>query len=160
MAAWKWTGSNDELLSRQTDVRFWTANMAIMAFLGLNKQLDIQTLFTEIGRELAHTGGWYDHRQTVQMLFILSLLLLAVIAIFTLLWSFRRMAGPVRVAAIGLCSLVTFIVMRAASFHHVDQFLGKNLNGFRWNGILELGGILIISAAAWQHQRKKLPKER
>lgn len=129
--------------------------MVIMMFLGLNKQLDIQTLFTQIGRHFAHTGGWYDQRQTVQILFMIGLSLLAVLAVFGMLWSFRKMAVAVRVAAIGLCFLVTFIVVRAASFHHVDQFLGEELNGLRWNGILELGGILIISTAAWQYQRKR-----
>lgn len=152
--------SNGWRSSAKFEARFWISNIVIMAFLGLNKQLDIQTLFTEIGRHFAHTGGWYDQRQTIQILFILALSLLAIIAICALFWSLRKMAAAVRVAAIGLCFLCAFVVVRAASFHHVDNFLGEKISGLRWNGILELGGILIITAAAWQYQRKRSYRKR
>ena len=42
-----------------------------------------------------------------------------------------------------------FVVIRAASFHHVDAFLASRLGGLRWNWILELGGILIVAVGAF-----------
>ena len=118
-----------------------------MIFLGVNKQLDLQTLFTQIGRYYAHFGGWYDQRQMVQTLFILGLSIAAVILAFTLLWIFRKLAAEVRVAVIGLCLLAAFIVIRAASFHHTDRFLGENVIGLRWNAVFELGSIVFVAAA-------------
>jgi len=32
---------------------FWSAICLLMIFLGINKQLDLQSLFTEVGRQIA-----------------------------------------------------------------------------------------------------------
>ena len=48
----------------------------------------------------------------------------------------------------GLAFLLTFIVVRAVSFHHVDMFLGTRIAGLRMNWILELTGIGLVGAAA------------
>ena len=53
--------SDDSRASTKFEAGFWTASMVIVASLGINKQLDIQTLFTETARELALVGGWYDN---------------------------------------------------------------------------------------------------
>ena len=126
-----------------------------MALLGFNKQLDLQTLFTQIGRYSAQMGGWYDQRQTVQFLFIIGLTCVAGMAAFTLLWIFRKLATEIRMASAGLCILVAFIVIRAAAFHHVERFLGGDLIGLRWNAILELGSIIIIAAAGFLYRRSR-----
>lgn len=141
--------------SSRSEIGFWRIVSILMIFLGFNKQLDIQTLFTQIGRYIAHAGGWYDQRQTVQFLFIIGLCCIAVIAAFALLWIFRKLATEIRVAAAGLCILGAFIVIRAASFHHVDRFLGEHLIGLRWNAIFELGGIVIIAAAGFAYRRNR-----
>ena len=44
--------------------------------------------------------------------------------------------------------ILGFVVIRAASFHHVDAFLAARLGGIKWNWILELGGIAVVAAAA------------
>ena len=31
-----------------------------MLLLGINKQLDLQSLFTEVMRDMAHAQGWYN----------------------------------------------------------------------------------------------------
>ena len=45
----------------------------------------------------------------------------------------------------GLAFLSAFIVIRATSFHHVDQLLHIHLLGFKINWILELGGIIYVA---------------
>src|SRR5215471_20103805 len=49
-------------------------------------------------------------------------------------------------------TLVTgYVLIRAASFHHVDRFIGRTILGFRWNWILEMGGIaLVLFASQWR----------
>jgi hypothetical protein len=44
--------------------------------------------------------------------------------------------------------ILGFVVIRAASFHHVDAFLVARLGGVKWNWILELGGITFVALAA------------
>src|SRR5882724_9610864 len=48
----------------------WRAVSILFLALGINKQLDLQTALTELGRVLAYYQGWYGERQTVQVWFI------------------------------------------------------------------------------------------
>ena len=41
-----------------------------------------------------------------------------------------------------------FILIRAASFHHVDRMLGEQVMCLKMNWILELGGISLILLGA------------
>ena len=92
-------------LSSRYEIGFWRFVAILMTFLGFNKQLDLQTLFTKIGSYFAHVGGWYDQRQTVQFLFIIGLSCVAGVTAFTLLWIFRKLATEIRIASAGLCIL-------------------------------------------------------
>src|SRR3954452_14044830 len=49
---------------------FWAVVLCAMVLLGVNKQLDLQTWLTEIGRDLARSEGWYQRRQVFQVAFI------------------------------------------------------------------------------------------
>lgn len=126
---------------------FWAVFAAAMTFLGLNKQLDLQTWLTFFGRSLALNEGWYNSRQTVQAAFI------GVVAMggMASLYALRRLAGkasrPVVLALVGGLFLGCFIVIRASSFHHVDRLLGLNFQGLKINWILELGSISWIASA-------------
>jgi hypothetical protein len=43
---------------------------------------------------------------------------------------------------------LTFIVMRAASFHHVDMGLAASFLGMKWVWLVELAGISLVAIAA------------
>src|SRR5437870_8384091 len=51
---------------------FWRGIFFMLVLLGINKQLDIQSAVTELGRILAISEGWYDQRQMVQLWFIVA----------------------------------------------------------------------------------------
>ena len=65
----------------------------------------------------------------------------------------RGVGGSMWLAITGAIFLVCFIVICAASFHHVDRMLGLQLGVLRLNVALELGGILAILLAAWLRLR-------
>ena len=48
----------------------------------------------------------------------------------------------------GTVFLICFVAIRAASFHHIDRFIGIRLAGMRMNWILELGGIGLVAYGA------------
>ncbi|MGB5076923.1 MAG: hypothetical protein WBO17_05530, partial [Sphingorhabdus sp.] len=79
-----------------------------------------------------------------------------------LLWILRKTAGSVKAALVGLGFLGAFVIIRAASFHHVDAFLGRNLLGARWNWILELGAIITIASACiiYVQSAKRIKRQR
>ena len=49
--------------------------------------------------------------------------------------------------------LLTFIVVRAISFHHFDLFLKARVGGLKMNWVLELGGIALVALAALRERR-------
>ena len=55
LAGWKLAGSNDRIHRREKWV--WLAVAVVMAFLCVNKQLDLQSLLTDIGRVLSRQEG-------------------------------------------------------------------------------------------------------
>ena len=58
-----------------------------------------------------------------------------------------------KTAAIGLVLLFAFIVMRAASFHHMDKWVTRNVAGMRSGWWLELLGITVTGLSAIAYAR-------
>jgi len=138
--------------------RMWLGIGVLMSFLCINKQLDLQSLFTDVGRVLATREGWYDQRRTVQRWFVIAVAAAGAMTFVIMAWKIRSILRESIVLLLGLSSLLTFIVIRAASFHHVDVLLGSKLLGVRVNWILELTGIALIALSAAQSARH--PRER
>jgi hypothetical protein len=126
----------------------WLGLAVILLLLGINKQLDLQTALTEIGRILARRQGWYDNRRRVQAVFIACVALFGLATFRAVLLLARGELRSLRAVLAGTLFLICFVTIRAASFHHIDMFLGTNLVGFRMNWIIELGGIAFIIAGA------------
>jgi hypothetical protein len=128
--------------------RFWLVLAGLMLALGINKQLDLQSLVTQIGRDTVRDLGLYSERRGLQLGFIFAVSLVCVGALAGFLWAARGKLKRRWLALAGMCFIVGFVMIRAASFHHVDIFLGERLGGLRWNWILELGGIAVVATAA------------
>lgn len=132
---------------RQRD-RIWLAVALGMAGLCVNKQLDLQSLFTAIGRVAAHHEGWYAQRRDYQKWFVLGVLAGAGGFGGWFVWRFNAFWQRHKLLSAGVVFLATFIVVRAISFHHVDVFLKSRLLGAKMNWVLELGGIFLVGLAA------------
>lgn len=129
--------------------RFWYIVSILMLCLGINKQLDLQTWFTEFGRDTAMSQGWYAYRRVAQIVFIAGLLLLSLsCAVGMLRWA--RLADRYAVrAAVGVALLLAFVLMRATSFHHIDAVLGLEVaESVTFNAALELSGVCLVGWAA------------
>ena len=127
---------------------FWTMLAAITAVLAVNKQLDLQTWLTFTIKRMAQAQGWYEERRIVQLVFIIAI---AGAGAFGMRQAWRLVRGHARELWLGLAGLflvVSFVVIRAASFHHIDYFLKTDLAGIRMNWVLELGGIAVVAIAA------------
>lgn len=139
------------------DRRFWLGTAILLVILGFNKELDLQSLLTTEGRDIARHGGWYEQRRLVQGIFLLLLGIGGVIAALSLVRWLRRSAFEVKMAAVGIVILFTFILIRAGSFHHIDNWVTINVAGLRSGWWLELAGIIVIalSAFAYRSRRKR-----
>jgi hypothetical protein len=142
--------------STSQDQKIWYAISITFFALGVNKQLDLQTAFTELGRVIAVEEGWYKQRQTVQVYFIIGVTLFCGWASITLLVWARHSSLPTWLALVGTTSVIGYVLIRAASFHHIDRFIGSTVLGFRWNWLLEMGGIaIVIFASLWRKYQTK-----
>jgi hypothetical protein len=131
----------------------WGGLAALLVLLGINKQLDLQTWLTFAVRRIAIDQGWYERRRQAQALFFVFVALFGVAGLGFLWWLGWGLGN--RLAIVGGTFLTSFVLVRASSFHHVDQLLGFELGGLKMNWVLELGGIWCIAWAAW----RKPPRE-
>jgi hypothetical protein len=138
--------------------RFWACMALVMLLLGINKQLDLQTWFTELGRDFALEQGWYARRRAVQVMFIVWLILVAVVGWGWLRVRMRALDRYAKRAALGLLLLAVFVVVRAASFHHVDKLIGIRFDNVSVNVALELSGICFVCFAALSRLRSTQSK--
>ena len=129
---------------RSADRSIWWGICLFLIALGINKQLDLQSLLTQYGRDILKAKGLYEQRGVFQGVFVTAVVVFNVAGSLALTWVMRARDKAVRTALAGSALLLTFIAIRAASFHHVDLFLGSALFGARFNAILELGAIGVI----------------
>jgi hypothetical protein len=134
--------------------RAWRFISCLFLALGINKQLDLQSALTEVGRILAQAQGWYAQREAVQLDFILLVAVACLIAPIVLIILVRRSPLSTSLALIGTAMVLCFVFIRAASFHHFDRFIGSQVFGLPWNWILEMSGIsLVLLASQWRQVR-------
>lgn len=129
---------------------FWLLSTLFLLGLGINKQLDLQTALTELGRRLAISEGWYGERRAFQQTIILVGLVVAPGAGLVVAWLLRGMRASVFTTLLGLSLLGAFVIVRAASFHHVDVEMRTPVFGLKLHTVLELAGIaVVILSAGW-----------
>jgi hypothetical protein len=126
----------------------WTAFAVLMLALGINKQLDLQSLLSYTAKDMALAQGWYAERAQVQQLFISGVVALALLVGVAAAYWLRRELRDVWLAVLGSAFIVAFVFVRASSFHGVDQFLSTGPGGVRMNWILELSGITCVLLGA------------
>jgi hypothetical protein len=68
-----WAAHREALERRERN--FWLIAAIFLLLMGLNKQLDLQTLLSDSVRSMAKAQGWYEARRLVQGVFILALCL-------------------------------------------------------------------------------------
>jgi hypothetical protein len=152
-AARRISGAMAALREARRERSFWMTLSALFLLLGINKQLDLQSLLTEIGRMLAYDEGWYESRRQVQYAFIVLVALFGMVAAVAAIYAVRRATLGARIAAAGTALVTAFVVIRASSFHHVDRFIDSRWLGLRANWLVELGGIAIVLGGSIAQQR-------
>lgn len=133
---------------RRREARVWRSVAIALGLLGLNKQMDLQSLLTDIGRLVARQQGWYSQRRAVQAWLVIGALVGAGALGCWLGWRHARFWKSHKLLVTGSLLLLAFVAVRAMSFHHADVMLGRRLFGFKASWVLELAGILLISLAA------------
>ena len=127
---------------------FWLAVSGIMLALAVNKQLDLQSALTAVGRCAARAQGWYQDRRLVQTGFLAAIAVAAILLLLALLRLLRGTLPRTGLAVVGLVFVSGFVLMRAVGFHHFDRMLGIPVVGVRANFVLESVGPILIAVGA------------
>lgn len=150
--------TKDRQAAYRASFRFWGLVIALFVFLGINKQIDLQTWLTMFGREMSKRQGWYEQRATVQTVFVLLVAVSSVVTLSVLLALTRDLLPRHVPALIGLAILAVFLVTRAASFHDVEAAMQCEILGMRLSWYLEMAGIVCVGGCAvrnyWWHTRQ------
>ena len=133
----------------------WGVMAAGLLFLGMNKQLDLQSWFTAVIKAIAWEKGLYDLGRRAQVYFIAGMALISVVIFGLIAWMFRHVWRHYWLLLLGLVFIARFIIVRAAGFYGValprlSQFTG----GFRITWMLEIAGALVIGLAAYLNIRR------
>lgn len=130
----------------------WWMLAAGLLFLGINKQLNLQTLVIVLGRRAALAGGWYGARRLAQAVFSGTLALAGLALLWFLRARFRRFFRDNPWAFTGLVLLLIFLLIRVASINHVFEWAGipqdDEHDDKRWAWLIEIGGSACLAVAA------------
>ena len=127
---------------------FWALVTVAMLSLGVNKELDLQSMFTAAGRCLSQLQGWYEERRVFQRNFIIGLLMVAGLFLALVLWLMRGCLRRNGLALLGLAFVTAFVAVRAVGFHHFEALINSRLLDIRYNVLFELFGLVLIAANA------------
>lgn len=127
---------------------FWLIAAGFLALYAANKELDVQTIFTSLGRCASKAEGWHDRRWIVQLAVtaVLGVAAIGVVALAAL--RLRRLLARTGIAAAGLLLVAAYVVGRTAIINHVDRLAGLNLATLRLAWALEVPGPLLVIAGA------------
>lgn len=135
----------------------WFLLATAFVLLGVNKQLDLQAALTESAKVIARAQGWYDTRHGVQRAFILVLgvgVSAASVGLGVVAW---RSSNPVRIALAGAVAVLSYVLLRAAFFHHVDGAEDLSVLGPAFE-LLGIAGVLAGSGLRVRQQRGTRPR--
>ncbi|UCD75712.1 MAG: hypothetical protein JSV91_02120 [Phycisphaerales bacterium] len=148
----EWRGTErrgrDRTRAYQASLLFWGLLGLLFLFLGVNKQIDLQTWLTEMGREAAQAQGWYDQRGQVQTLFVVCIVGGGLLSLAVLLRLTRDLLPRHIPAFAGMILLACFVGARALSFHQLNDVLDWDGLGLKLRWMMELTGIAVVGLCA------------
>src|SRR5665213_2665102 len=126
-----WAGS-------KTSKSVWWLLAGTLLFLGINKQLNLQTLMIVIGRRAALAGGWYENRRAAQGIFCVLFLGLAVFCLGIFSGRTKTFLSENHLAFGGIIVLLVFVVLRASTINHANEWFRVDLKDEHWGWIMEV----------------------
>jgi hypothetical protein len=124
----------------------WSLLSALCFALGVNKQLDLQTSFINLGREIVSATGLRQYKWILLATFSLFLAVALAALIWLLLRFVRRLTRPVQISVFGMSALFVFVFARALQFQHLAFDDPRSQTS--WLGLLELLAIGFVWGGA------------
>jgi hypothetical protein len=101
-------------------ILLWGGLALTMLMLGINKQLDLQTLLIAVGRILFKSLGLLEIRREVQAVFAVIFAMVSAVSFLGITWILRTQLLNNKYVFYGIFLISSFIVMRALSINHIE----------------------------------------
>lgn len=123
---------------------FWWVTGGVLLILGITQQLGLQSLVTDVGRELLREQGWWEGRRQIQAAIVGLAAVVAVVVVAVAAYALGAEWRRCGIALLGLGWLAAFIVVRAASSHQVDEVLRTGAAGLDVKWAAEVIGLVLV----------------
>ena len=126
----------------------WRLCGFLFLFQVLNTHLDLHAFPGAVGRCLAQAQGWYEHRGSVKLAFLIGLAVCAILISLVILIAFYcNIAGNLLLVC-GVAIVLGFTLIKGIGYKEAEQLYGVQIGPFRIADFIEFSGIMIAMAAA------------
>lgn len=143
---------------------FWFATGVLLFVMAAGRAGNVSDLLTDIGREQARSGGWYEVRRSFQVWVIGAVATGWVVAVAVAVWRVPERRRRYLPTAVAVFTLICYVGVRLISLHQVDALLhNREVRGVTVGAVVETGLLLVvIVVSAWRFPgpSRALPDER
>lgn len=125
----------------------WKCILVLVLLLGINKQLDFQTLMSAAGRAISTSQGWYEHRRFVQACFAKMIFAFCGIFCVGVIYTIRTVLLQSVLELLGATVLIVFTLIRTSSLSNLHKAQQLRFDHIPHIHALELLGLLLILSA-------------
>jgi hypothetical protein len=133
--------------------RFWLILATVLLLLGLNKQLDLQTLLQRTGSRIALESGWYEQRNLVRYGFV-AVVAMGFLASGIWLFAKKRISLPRNpLLWMSIALILVFVFIRTSALDGVFRAIGLRLDPDGPAHLLEFVGVVCLNGALIRKSR-------
>jgi hypothetical protein len=122
----------------------WGCIITSMYALGLNKQLDAQTVLIRTAKHIAKQQNLFKYHRVVHVAFFAVVALCFGVAVFRWFPRIKQFGRAFPLALTGYTLIALYVLSRAFHINHVDRLIGLNLKESSGLAMLEVTGTLLI----------------
>jgi len=131
---------------------FWFATGGLLLAMAAGRASNVSDLLTDIGREQARSGGWYEVRRSLQASVIGAVAATWAVTVAVAVWRVPERRRRYLPTAIVVFTLVCFAGIRLISLHQVDAVLhNRHVRDVTIGSIVEVAILLlVVIVSAWR----------
>jgi predicted RNA-binding Zn-ribbon protein involved in translation (DUF1610 family) len=133
--------------------RFWIGLACLLLLLGINKQLNLQSLFGQIFHDSAVVNSWFERSESIKIAFFALLSMLVFFGSIGFRLYLANSWRNYKIAWIGLLLLGSFFMLQAANTNKIQDFFEKTIAGIGIDHMLEIAAITLIALGTYFNKK-------
>ena len=131
---------------------FWFATGGLLMVMATGRASNVSDFLTDIGRQQARSGGWYEVRRWLQAWVIGAVAGIWAVTVAVAVWRVPERRRRYLPTAIVVFTLVCFAGIRLISLHQVDALLNnRDVRGVTIGSIVEVAILLLVKiVSVWR----------